>query len=444
VSVRRPDVEAFLLPAVVGGGLGDIEEVRVAGARLAEIGVPLRIYRSGDRALPAGVDGPWDWPPLERTRALRPRAPRAITVSAGFGVTAAPSLGTGPYGRPGPWAPEVRAIERAYGADRVLHLTLEEFARTLTSREQTIERYREGGRPPPPIRSRRFTREAREFHALYRRFRAFDRPNVLHLFAAFVPSGAFQREFPEAVQCGPLWPRAFRRVLPSRGRAPRTRQRWFWYASPSSSVRLAEALARSVRPSRRAWEILVRSPRPMPLPRTRGLRWKVRPPLESRRFRAEFRNADLRIVTGSRTLLEALELGGPFLYFNGALGARPPFRRHRSEKLLALLAWWRANGVAADLRRDLAAFASLRTIGPIVRRARDRGAWRESFPHRPFPVGFPEPFDDAGRLVQSVVRDWLAEECSADGIVRRVRVLGRRHVLGGPAGRGSGSALSKA
>jgi hypothetical protein len=145
-------VDVYLLPAVVGGGLGDIEEVLAAGRRLAGAGFRVRLYRPAGRSLPPSVEGPWSWPALARVDRVVPSASAALTVSPAFGVSAAPYR-PGPLGRAGPWADEAREIEAAYGPARTLHASLEEFARTLTSLEEARERWREGGVPTRTIRA---------------------------------------------------------------------------------------------------------------------------------------------------------------------------------------------------------------------------------------------------------------------------------------------------
>ncbi|HUI38514.1 MAG TPA: hypothetical protein VLY85_02675, partial [Thermoplasmata archaeon] len=134
-ATGQDPLDVYLFPAVVGGGLGDIEEVLLAGRVLAgRPGVRLLLFRAPGRPLPPNVEGPWDWPPTHRVDRPDPRSPRALTVSAEWGIAAAPQRPE-PYGRAGPWALENEAVEDAYGRDAVLHVSFEEFARTLTSRE---------------------------------------------------------------------------------------------------------------------------------------------------------------------------------------------------------------------------------------------------------------------------------------------------------------------
>ncbi len=425
----------YLQPAVVGGGLGDIEEVLAVGRRLAAFGLPIYLYRVPGRPMPRSVEGPWDWPRLRRVGRPVRSATRAVTVTPWWGVSACRD-GPDRVGTSGPWSQETGDLEAAYGARRVLHVSLEEFARTLTSRAQTRERWREGGVAIREIRRRLAGRgaegEVRLFRQAYRKWRAFDRVNVLHVYATFRPSRSFAREFPEAVQVGPIWPDRYR--YPIRWRPPKSRpiqRRWIWYASPSSSPRLAERMAEALRGRRlagRSLRVDVRSPQRFELPRVAGIQWRWLPPLASGRWARHFREADLRIVTGSRTLLEALELGGPFLYFNGVLNRGPRTRRHRPEKLDQLLDVWRHAGVSAGVRRDLAAFSRLRGVGPVVDHAVADPAWSRAFPPSGHAAGLPPPWNDGGRSVTTWVARWAHTELDSSDFVRQIREEARRQV----------------
>jgi len=415
-------VDVYLLPAVVGGGLGDIEETLAAGRQLVRAGFRLRLYRSRGRPLPKSVDGPWDWPPIERTDRVEPRASSALTVTPAWGISAAPSR-PGAYGRGGPWEAEATDLEAAYGADHVVHVSLEEFARTLTNARENRERLREGGVAARALGARlRRAQEAGEvdtFRAAFRRFRSFDRPNVLHLFATFRRDRGFAREFPEAVQTGPLWPDRYRRGRGSSAR--RGRPEWVWYASPASAERLAPAVLEglaSIRPVPHLW---ILSPRPwalaLPADRATLVTHPVPPAVWARRFSG----AAVRIVTGSRTLLEAMELGGPFLYFNGVLGAEGRTRRHRPEKLVGLLDLARRDGVGRRLRTDLADFARGRRVTEVVTgAATGAGGWSD-FPSRWNTTSFAPPFDDAGTLLVAVARALGRRGPRAPELVARVR-----------------------
>jgi hypothetical protein len=417
----RGSLDLYLQPSVVGGGLGDVEEVLAVGRRLERLGWQPSVYRRPGRPLPAGVRGPWGWPSVRRVDRLVARSSRALTVTSWWGVSAAPASER--TGAPGPWSAETADLEACYGTEQVVHLSLEEFARTLPSRQQARERWREGGLAGREI-SRRLTgraaaRDLRVVHDAYRTWRAFDRPNVLHLFAGFRPSRAFAQEFPEAVQTGPLWPEA-----PAKTTLPANRRRWVWYASPSTSSRLARALAHATSaPSAgaSALEVEVRGPRPFPLPRVPGIRWRWVDPSSPVQWSRHFRSAELRIVTGSRTLLEALTAGGPFLYFNGVLNRGRRTRRHRPEKIETMLEVWRRHGVPRSLRRDLADFSRLWKVSPIVRRALNDRRWPKRFPAQSAAVDYPPGWEDAGRLIDRWVTDWAGSGDPSSVVVQRWR-----------------------
>jgi hypothetical protein len=415
-------VDVYLFPAVVGGGLGDIEEVLAAGRRLARSGYRVILYRRRDHPMPRSVDGPWEWPRLERRTRLLRRAECALTVTPAWGVSAAPSV-RGPLGRGGPWELEARDVERAYGRDRTLHVSLEEFARTLTVTRETRERFREGGVPARSIardvQKARLRRETDAFRSAFERFRAFDRPNVLHLFATFRLDRGFASEFPNTVQTGPLWPRRYSGRPTVRGRG--SRREWVWYASPASAETIAPEVVRGLAGARPPIHLVVRTPRP----------WRTSfPPdrvtivvraVDARAWRRRFARAELRIVTGSRTLLEALEVLGPFLYFNGVLGAGRRRRRHRPEKIATLLAMGRRGGVPPPLLRDLADFAGGRRVRAVVERAASgRDGWSR-FPRSFGRVEFTAPFDDAGSLIVTAARELGRRRGGAGEVVRAFR-----------------------
>ena len=304
-------------------------------------------------------------------------------------------------------------------------MSLEEFARTLTTGREARERFREGGvaarRIPARLRAEPEP-DRQRFRAAFAQFRAFDRPNVLHLFASWRPDRAFGREFPAAVPTGPLGsgPRASgRRARPRSGR-------WVWYASPASAEEIAPAVVRGLAAAGRPIALLVRTSRPWrrPLPPGAAVALRDRP-MPPAAWRRAFSAAELRIVTGSRTLLEALELGGPFLYFNGVLGHGPGRRRHRPEKIVALLEALRAAGAPADLRRDLADFARGRRVEAIVRRAaRGSGGWARV--PRPVPRrGFAPGFEDAGAVIVRAARALARAPADAAGVVAALRAASK-------------------
>jgi len=416
-------VDVYLFQAVVGGGLGDIEEVLAAGRYLAAAGFHPILYRERGRPLPRDVDGPWEWPPVERRSSIRPRGDAALTVTPSWGVSAAPSR-PGRFGRGGTWQVECRNVEAAYGTHRTLHVSLEEFARTLSSRDETRERFREGGVRARALvtrfRAAEAAHEVEAFRRAFREFRGFDRPNVFHLFATFDPDRGFGREFPEAVQTGPLGS-GRRTPAPLRRRSRSQPREWVWYASPSSAERIAPEIIRALSEARPPVRLWVRSPRPWPTvkegPRVQVVTHAVPP----RAWRRRFRRAEVRVVTGSRTLIEAMELGGPFLYFNGVLGRGAGRRPHRPEKIRAWLALARRAGVAPALCRDISDFARGRRVADVARRASQRADGWARFPGELRPTEFPTDRADAGRVIVALARALARPGARAPEIVARWR-----------------------
>ncbi|MCI4322459.1 MAG: hypothetical protein L3K03_00295 [Thermoplasmata archaeon] len=387
-------------------------------------GFPIVVLPFPGRRTPSWWDAPWDWPPACRPSRPRPTASRALTLCTNWGVTATPAH-PGPLGHAGPWAPAVDSIESAYGTENVVHVSFEEFGRTFSSRRQEFERYREGGWPvrriQQKLRSASGQRGIRNAHEAYARYRGFARPNVLHLYPSFQPAPGFRREFPEALECGPFRPDISREhAYRPRGRAGRTPV-WFWHASPGSSARLAQALDPVVEALGTQLILEYRGDPWEHDPSSNAIEWRRLEHLPAPEFRRRFRAADLRIVTGSRTLLEALWIGGPFLYFHGVLNSGAHLRRHRPEKLEALLRLWKSQGVSPEVAHDLASFSRLRNLHPIVRRALEDRRWASAFRRRPISRGFSAPWHEAGELLEAIAHGWVEGRRSAPAWVQEVR-----------------------
>lgn len=410
---RRP-IEVYLLPAVVGAGAGDLEEVRAAAWVLRSAGLPVRWFGPPGTPRPVPPAGLRDWPVRSIEPGLRSRGNRALTVSAQFGPT---SEGPRPFrlGGAGPWWPAVRAIERRFGPGQVLHVSLEEFARNLSADRQERERWREGGRAGGEVRARRrrgdWPTAVRRMRRLFRRHHALDRPNLIALFPTFRASRAFRRDFPTAVECGPIpSPSPARRRGRRPGRDRPSPRRWLWYASPASSAAIWPRLLEAAGGTGRATEVAVRTPRPLPeLPGPPGVTVRWLPPMGRANWDRTVAGADLRIVTGGRSLLEAVEAGRPFLYFNGVTGTGRRRRAHRPEKLRSLLGTRAALGLPAVVRRDLVDFARGRRIGEILRRADADPRWRRAFGRFPdslAPSDGLRPGSDRLRAIALGWRDW--------------------------------------
>jgi len=277
-------------------------------------------------------------------------------------------------------------------------------------------------------------RDIASFRALYRKFRSFDRPNLVPLFPGFRPSPGFAREFPESVQSGPLWP--WPKAPRYRGRRSGVERHVVWYAGPSSSERIAGRLLDGLEATRLAVRLTVRSARPLPIASRGTVRVETVGSLSPRHWTAVWRSADLVIVSGSRSLLEAIDRGVPFLYFNGVLGVGRRTRRHRPEKIAGLLPWLRAEHAPLEVRRGLAAFARAHRVAEVSRDALLRPAWRSWSPRRTRSSGYPEGFGDAGEVAVTLARRLAAAASGASEVVAWARRASRH--------RGSDAAGSKA
>lgn len=433
-SRRRPEptpiapaVDVYLFPAVVGGGRGDIEEVLTLGRRLAGTGAPVFLYRARGRALPRGVAEPFDWPPHARVAEPVGGSARALTVATQFGTTAE-SERPGPLGHPGPWAYEREEVERRYGPGAVLHVSVEEFARARPLRWLAEERWREGGLAAAEIARRRPSRAAQRdrarFRRLYRRFRSFDRSDLLSLFPGFLPSRAFEREFPESVQCGPIapWPRP----PVSRPSPPHRSLQVLWYASPASSDRIASLVVEGLERMGRRTTLILRAPHAPAVEGTPHVRIAREPPIRPVAWESRWSSGDLAITTGSRTLLEALARGVPFLYFNGLLETGRRTRRHRPEKLVELVRWLALDGVPDRVRADLLDFGRGRAVAEVVARAATDPQWRSAFRPRQPGRAYAPGFEEAGALVVSVARRWADPSTERSSLLKELRAASRR------------------
>ena len=172
----------------------------------------------------------------------------------------------------------------------------------------------------------------------------------------------------------------------------------------------------------------IRTPRPwsIPVDPSRATVEVERRP--SPLWRRAFDRAQLRIVTGSRTLLEAIALGGPFLYFNGVLGNGASRHRHRPEKLDRML---KVARIPRGVRRDLVDFAGGRRIEEVVRRAaRDPPRLTVGF-RRDVRRRFAPGWDDAGALIVRIAREFERDGRTSSELVRNIRAASRRGALPG-------------
>ena len=350
----------------------------------------------------------------------------AVAVVTWYGLTAEREDARGSP-NPGPFAPRFERLRQSYPR-HLLVLSLEEFGTGRTSRAALLENRRQSGVVGSPRSVSRHSQEL--YHAAFVAARAGGRGDVLHLVPEFSPDLPALQEFPFLL---PLPPFGERAPVGHRGSPSRTRTRLsvLWYAHAQSSARILPGVLRGLEATGRRVLLLLRSPdggQEAPPHSPPGSRVEVRRlgPVLPRAWGRLFREADLRIVGGSQTLLEAWNHGGPFLYFNGCLegpGGKPVgFRR---EKLLSLLRRWPTAG-RSTLRRDLRDFADGRRVEPIVRRALASSAWRSDFlrerrgDREPYPPGLRPSAEYLRRLVEGYAESGFTAE-------RYVRSVRRRH-----------------
>ncbi len=130
-------------------------------------------------------------------------------------------------------------------------------------------------------------------------------------------------------------------------------------------------------------------------------------------------SAGLTIVSGSRTLLEAIRARTPFLYYNGVIGPGARARRHRPEKLLSLLRLGRRGGIGPTWRRDLLDFSRGRRVRAIIR---SRLTARDAGPTIDASDGFRDARSDGPRVLANIARSFAAETSTeASQFARRFR-----------------------
>lgn len=442
-----PALPVYLLPVRIQQGWGDLAELAHAAWALHRAGVPLvdlpipatgNAGRRDPRCLPVDprASGPVRFPPVRRLD--RPlRVGRAVVLTSWWGVSARRrDAEGGPL--PGPLEPVVGPIQQAHGAGNVLVVSLEEFASDQTSTEAMDEALRQAGWDGPRRRRSLTSPEGRSQVAAYHRSfvvaRGGDREDVLHLTATFAPHPPALEEFPFLLPVGPFGPRRpapGRRPRPARtptrpsDRSPRV---VVWYAAPPSSLAMAERLVPALDRLSRAVELQLRAS-PAVADRIGALatgRVVVRllPELAEAAWEERWRSADVRITSGSQTLVEGVRLRLPMLYFNGLVvepnGTTRAFRR---EKLVSLL---RAMGPSAGRGRyseDLERFADGEDLEGILRRAFTDAAWRQRATSAlgELPMGFPPPLDSGDAYLVAVLRRFAEHRGPVEELVRQLR-----------------------
>ena len=423
-----PQVPVYLLPCRIQQGWGDLQELSRAAWALHRAGFPL-IYLEGrkGRARPRayarvapfdpGAAGPVVFPPVLRRSRPFPSG-RALVLTSWWGLSA---RGEDARGDPLPGGIDraVSRVVRAHGEGQVLHVSLEEFASDQTSREAFEEVLRQAGGGEElrrrALRSAEGKRWVRRYHEAFVRARAGERDDVLHLTGSFDPRRRSLAEFPFLLPVGPFGAAPTERRAPTRPPhrpehppRPARRATVIWYASPSSSFEFARrslvpGLARLplyVRLEVRAGSEARKNWRELTVPSSIRFRWL--PELSRKAWERHWRAADLRIASGSQSLVDAVHEAGPFLYFNGwVVGQDGRTWAFRREKLLSLLQALREHRGGSALARDLERFADGRDVEGVLRRALTSPAWRSS----------------AGRLLGAVSREVSSPERSGDAVV---------------------------
>lgn len=390
----------YLFPCRIQQGWGDVEELALAARALHRSGLPLAYLepsgtergkgagrRHDRRAIPVdpGEAGPVVFPPHRRLQAPFGRG-KAIVLATWWGVTARRhDLVGGPL--PGPLEGRVGAVVEAHGPRQVLHVSLEEFASDQRSREVLSEGLRQAGwteeRRRRALASPAGRSQKREFHRAFVLARAGERDDVLHLCGSFAPDRASHREFPFLLPIlpfgappGPSFPRP---------RRPRSVPRVIWYASPPSSARFARLLYPALAKVGRPVRLEVRAARETgaalsAVARDPAVDLQLLPELPPRSWRARWDGADLRIASGSLSLLESVRRALPFLYFNGiSQGEAGEPRGFRREKLLSLLRALEGTRGSSGFAADLVSFADGEGLAPVLERALSAtGRWQRS------------------------------------------------------------------
>ncbi len=375
-------------------------EMARAAAAVARAGLPLVHLVDPDSAVGTAAaprrEVPIDvrrvsflgFPPMKVSRSPRGRG-KAAVLTTWWGTTGRPeSRGPDPR-REGVLASRILAIQQHHGPENVLIVSLEEFASCRDSSTVEKETLRQAGWNPVRIARHRRSPEGRvwreRYHEGFLKALGEEDTSVLHLAAGFAESRGGTKEFPFVLQVGPFGLSQLRAKPVSPGEKETSeRPRILWYASSESSLDFAALLFGELKNSFSALDLLVRaSPgkeeewKSLPFPS--GVRLTLLPEMDASEWPAVFRGANLVLVGGSQSLVDALVHQVPFLYFNGFFREKGvPSRAFRREKLLSLLEAWRAQGVSPRVRRDLRDFADGRNTGEILLRALRSDAWRRA------------------------------------------------------------------
>lgn len=429
----------YVFPVRIQQGWGDVQEMANACWALARhsrqcellsLRDPVGSGRADRRAqyVDPSDAGPVRFPPVRRVE--RPTGHgRAVILATWWGTTARRHDAEGSP-LPGTLEPAVEAVRRAHSSDPTLIVSLEEFASDQSSREALGEAMRQAGwssrKRGVQLRSTTGQKELELYHRTYTLARGGERGDVLHLVSTFSPGAAGLQEFPFLVPVGPFARRTSPRTSGPRPSPGPTRI--VWYASPASSAGFARSLFLALKEGGSPVHLLIRPGTDARVPWPPSLDPKITlefaPALPEESWRARWRNADLRIASGSQTLVETVLMGRPFLYFNGIVqGPGEAPRAFRREKLLSLTRALRSAGVAESVIGDLENFADGQNLAEVLQRALGSVRWRRELQRgmSRLPVGLPPDRRDGGRFLSRTVSAFAEHPGDAESFVAGLR-----------------------
>jgi hypothetical protein len=428
----------YLMPSRIGRGWGDVSELARFARALSRTSrtvawvPPTAIPRSDPRVEPVDpARTPLPFPPLQRWSQPRGKG-SAVVLITWWGVT---GRRVDEQGRPlpGPWASTLEVVRAHHGRDRTLVVSLEEFASARTAREVLTQMLWSSGERAQEVPAHLSGPEGTEFLERYRRayrtYRGLSAPHVLHVVTSFRFDEGAWREFPEMLQVGPAWGHPPRRAFTV------TSGRWriLWYASPPSSLPFARRLTLALRTLKKPMELHIRGALggecgSLASGPARGLEIRFHRELRETAWRRLRQGCRLIITTGSQSLLECLDRGQPFLYFNGIRRTRRGWRPDRPEKIESLLRAREGIGADATVSRDLRDFAAGRNLRRVLGRALMDPLWRADVVRRPSVGMFPLEAADGGLFVARLLRRFETFSGPVDLFVQRERERYRQAV----------------
>lgn len=432
-------VSVYVAPARIQRGWGDVVELFHAIRALQGLSVEFctlsavklppgypprndpRVIPVDPEELPSG-----DFPVIPWSRDPR-RGDRAVVLVTWWGVSGDRTSRAGDGISPGPYAAAVAQLRKEFGEDRVLLISLEEFAACQDSATSRREVLRQAGRRSSPDNDWQ-----RRYRDAYRNARGAEEPRVLHLFGTFAEERGARREFPFMIPVGPFgWPTQASLRKTEVAHPGRKKFLVAWYATSESAPLFLRKLVEDLPANRDPIEFEVRTEKELEdafrrLPLPEGITLRVLPRLPLHAWERKVRDSDLVIVGGSQSLVDVLRIRVPFLYFNGFLGSPgEPARAFRREKLRSLVNAWKARGVSGRVLRDLSDFADARRTSTVLLRALGDAEWRREelapLSTEAVPWALPAARRDGDAYLRRIVERWSRYPEGARSFVEQVR-----------------------